>query len=142
MRFLQRAPRKPNIEISPLVDVVFLLIIFFAVSTTFREGAGLPVELPSAGSAVMQNAGPVEITIGSEGRIEVGGKIFPTLEAATEAISVALDASSTRSILLRGDRKAYYEIIVKVLDLARRLEVKGISLATRKGSAAEEVPPS
>ena len=138
MRFLQHSPRKPTIEISPLVDVVFLLIIFFAVSTTFREGTGLPVELPSAGSAVMQNAGPVEVTIGAGGRIEVAGKIFSSVDAASAAIEEALDASAARAILLRGDRKAYYEIIVEVLDLAQRLSVQRISLATRKGSAAEK----
>ncbi len=142
MRFVQRAARKPTIEISPLVDVVFLLIIFFAVSTTFREGAGLPVELPSAGSAVAQNTGPVEITIGTEGQIEVAGKIFPSVEAATETITRELDASAGRSILLRGDRKAYYEIIVKVLDLARRLDVKGLSLATHRKGREEKGPDS
>lgn len=132
MRFLTQQRRQPTIEISPLVDVVFLLIIFFAVSTTFREGTGLPVSLPSAGSATSQAAGPVEITVGQEGRVEVRGEIYSTVQAARPAITKALEDADPRTILIRGDRVTHYEVIIEVLDLARQLDAQGITLAVQK----------
>lgn len=141
MRFLTQQRRKPTIEISPLVDVVFLLIIFFAVSTTFREGTGLPVSLPSAGSATSQAAGPVEITVGQEGRVEVGGDVYPSVQAAQPAIAKALEDADPRKILIRGDRVAHYEVIVQVLDLARQLDAQGITLAVQKSPGSAGTAP-
>ena len=136
MRFLTQQRRRPTIEISPLVDVVFLLIIFFAVSTTFREGTGLPVSLPRAGSATSQAAGPVEVTVGLEGQVEVRGDIYPSVQAARPAIAKALKDANPRTILIRGDRQAHYEVIVQVLDLARRLDAQGVTLATQKSAGS------
>ncbi len=138
MRFLQAKRSRPTIDLSPLVDVVFLLIIFFTVSTTFREGTGLPVTLPSAGTATSQSAGPVEVTIGTGGRIEVGGKVFGSVDDARPAIESALASAEPRRVVIRGDRQVAYESIVAVLDLARSLDAEGVTLATRRdgGKAA------
>jgi len=132
VQFLPRRRTRPTIDLSPLVDVVFLLIIFFTVSTTFREGTGLPISLPKAGSATAQPSGPVEVTIGSGGRIEVAGHVFPSVEAATPAIESALLTASPRRVIIRGDRQVAYESIVSVLDLARSLEAEGVTLATTR----------
>jgi biopolymer transport protein ExbD len=133
MRFLSSKPRKPAIEISPLVDVMFLLIIFFTVSTTFKEGAGLPISLPAAGTATTQSKGPVEVSVGDQGQIELGGKIYADLAAAEADLRSAIEGADPRAVMVRGDRKAAYETIIGVLDIARELEAKQVSLATRKG---------
>ena len=130
-------PRKrprPTIDLSPLVDVVFLLIIFFTVSTTFRDGTGLPISLPSAGTAVSQPSGPVEVTIAAEGRVELEGRVYPSVEAVTDPLRRALDDSSPRRVVIRGDRQVAYETVVAVLDLARSLEAEGVTLQTRRES--------
>jgi len=129
--FLPARQRRPTIDLSPLVDVVFLLIIFFLVSTTFREGTGLPVQLPSAGTAAPMPAGPVEITLGSAGEVAVAGRRFASLDEAREAIRSAIEKADPRRVLLRGDRQAPYETVIAVLDLARSLDAS-VTLATRR----------
>ncbi len=136
MQFLPRRKARPTIDLSPLVDVVFLLIIFFTVSTTFREGTGLPITLPNAGSATTQPSGPVEVSIGAGGRIEVGGRVFESVEAAAPTIESELATASPRRVVIRGDRQVAYESIVAVLDLARSLEAEGVTLATTRPLAA------
>jgi biopolymer transport protein ExbD len=145
MRFLSGRPRKPSIEISSLVDVMFLLIIFFTVSTTFKEGAGLPITLPSAGSSSAQARGPVEVTVSDQGQIELGGTVYPSLTAAEADLRSAIESADPRTVTIRGDRKTAYETIIQVLDLAREMEVKGVSLSTAaprgassSGSAKEQ----
>ncbi|RMG44990.1 MAG: biopolymer transporter ExbD [Acidobacteria bacterium] len=129
--FLPQRARRPSIDLSPLVDVVFLLIIFFVVSTTFREGTGLPVELPSAGTAAPAPAGPVEITLGPEGEVAVSGRRFRSFREAEPAIRAAIERAEPRRVLLRGDRQAPYEVVIAVLDLARSLEAR-VTLAARR----------
>ena len=136
MQFLPRQRRRPTIDLSPLVDVVFLLIIFFTVSTTFREGSGLPVKLPSSGTAVAQPSGPVEVTIGADGRVALGSRIYPSVDALAGPLAAALEKANPRTVLIRGDRHAQYETIVRVLDLARSLEAEGVTLAARRGAPA------
>ncbi|RMF71355.1 MAG: biopolymer transporter ExbD [Acidobacteria bacterium] len=130
MEFLPRRREKPSIDMSPLVDVVFLLIIFFTVSTTFKSGTGLPVSLPSAGTAASQPSGPVEISIGQDGRIEVAGKVFEDVEAARPVVAEALAQAEPKVALVRGDRRAQYETIVAVIDMVRDLGAQGLTLAT------------
>lgn len=131
MRFLSGKPRKPSIEISPLVDVMFLLIIFFTVSTTFKEGAGLPISLPSAGSATSQTKGPVEVSVSDQGQVELGGQIYADIGEAEADLRRAIESAEPRAVMVRGDRKAAYETIVAVLDIARDMEARQVSLATR-----------
>ncbi len=132
MQFLPRKRQKPTIDLSPLVDVVFLLIIFFTVSTTFRVGTGLPINLPSAGTSASQNRGPVEVTISENGRIELAGSVYTSVDALREPLSTALEDADPRSVIIRGDRKTAYETVVGVLDLARDLEAQGVTLATER----------
>ena len=143
MEFLPRRRTRPSIDMSPLVDVVFLLIIFFTVSTTFKSGTGLPVSLPSAGSASSQPAGPVEVAVGNDGRIEVSGVVYDDVTAARPALARALESARPKIVLVRGDRRADYQTIVAVIDVARDLGAEGLTLATFKRAAPtdRETPP-
>ena len=67
-----RRKRRPNINITPLIDVMFLLLIFFMVSSTFRERLGIDIALPEAQSAREQELEPHEITVGPEGELFFG----------------------------------------------------------------------
>ena len=132
MEFLPRRRERPSIDMSPLVDVVFLLIIFFTVSTTFKSGTGLPVSLPSAGTAAAQPAGPVEVAVGNDGRIEIAGKVYADAGTARPALAEALASAEPKVVFVRGDRQADYETIVAVIDMARDLGAQGLTLATFK----------
>jgi biopolymer transport protein ExbD len=136
VEFLPRKRERPTIDLSPLVDVVFLLIIFFTVSTTFREGTGLPVSLPSAGSAVELPTGPVIVAVGEDGRVEVNGTIYGDLAAASGPLEEAIRQTDS-DVVVRGDRKTPYELVIQVMDLARSYGAKGLSMKTRKGQGTD-----
>jgi biopolymer transport protein ExbD len=137
MQFVSRGRIKPTIDMSPLVDVVFLLIIFFTVSTTFREGTGLPVSLPEAGTATSTAAETVEITVGADGRMELQGKVYATIDDVRPVLARALEEGPSRRVIVRGDRTSSYGTIVQVMDLTRELGAEGMSLATRKSPAGD-----
>ena len=134
MQFVSRGRIKPSIDMSPLVDVVFLLIIFFTVSTTFREGTGLPVSLPEAGTATSAAAEPIEISVGADGRIEIGGAVYGSAADARPVLARKLAEGDSRTVLVRGDRASAYETIVQVIDMTRDLGAEGMVLATTRGS--------
>jgi biopolymer transport protein ExbD len=138
VQFVTRRRQRPSIDISPLVDVVFLLIIFFTVSTTFREGAGLPVTLPAAGTATAQPTGPIEVAVARDGSIAVAGEVYETIDGAEEALRAALAESEAPRISVRGDRLAPFERVVQVMDMARALGAQGMSLATAAPPPADE----
>lgn len=138
MQFLPKKRERPTIDMSPLVDVVFLLIIFYTVTTTFRSGTGLPVSLPSAGTAVSQAAGPVEVSVGGDGKLEIDGQVYADVESAAPVLRAALENAAQKIVLVRGDRRADYETIVRVIDLARSLGAEGMTLATARD---REQPP-
>ncbi|UCF66217.1 MAG: biopolymer transporter ExbD [Acidobacteriota bacterium] len=140
VEFMARRPRRPTIDLSPLVDVVFLLIIFFTVSTTFREGTGLPITLPSAGTATAAPAGPIEISIDPSGRIAIDGQVFASVEQARGRLEQLLSEAETRRVLLRGDTKVPYGTVVEILDLARSLKA-GVTLGTRRDGRASPTEP-
>ena len=136
MQFVSRGRIKPTIDMSPLVDVVFLLIIFFTVSTTFREGTGLPVSLPEAGTATSTASETVEITVSADGRMELQGQVYASIEDVRPVLARALEEGPSRRVIVRGDRTSSYGTIVQVMDLTRELGAEGMSLATKKNPAA------
>ena len=134
MDFLPKDARKPSIDISPLVDVIFLLVIFFAVSTTFREGKGLPIALPEAGGTPIQIEGTLEITIDKEGRIAFRDQVFEDVEALRAPLEEALAASEDKRVVVGGDEDSRYGVPVKVLAMARELGAKSANLKVRVGA--------
>lgn len=110
--------RKPIINITPLIDVMFLLLIFFMVSSTFRSQPGFDVNLPRAASATPQETAPGEIVVRADGNILLDGQ--PVTAAELRAgISLLIEADPEAALTLRGDARAAYEDVMRALDIAR-----------------------
>ena len=113
---------KPEVQMSPLIDVVFLLLIFYAVTTQFVSDERLKLKLPEAKTAESEGVGqeerPPEVNIAADGTIWINDAIVPEeeLEAQMKAL---VERSPDGSVILKGDRDADYGIVVKVLDTAR-----------------------
>ncbi len=113
-------PKRPThtIDMAPLIDVVFLLLIFFMLTSNFVPPA-IPLKLPHAGG---DTAAPVEAVVVS---LDAGGSLFVDGEMVTEAgfseaLKTALAASKTTTVHFRGDRTAEYGRFVELMDLARK----------------------
>ena len=118
--------RKPAINLTSLIDVMFLLVIFLTVSTTFRDQLGIDVTLPHAESAQMtpmQEQGAIVIT--AEGDCFFGGQAVDE-EALRGALAEWANRDGAPPIVMRADEGASFGKVVRVMDITR--EVGGIEL--------------
>ncbi len=112
---------KPTIELTPVIDMVFLLLIFFLVATTFHQTEReMQIALPEAVSS-----GPISISmrelivnVTSDGSVIVGGQAIGLGELRT-IVSEAVSANPDQKVTVRGDRAATYASIAGVLDVCK-----------------------
>ncbi|MBN95285.1 MAG: biopolymer transporter ExbD [Deltaproteobacteria bacterium] len=132
MDFSPSRRRLPLIlELTPLIDVVFLLLIFFMVSTTFvNEPAGLQVELPrSENRELIPEGSDVSLVLLADGQIELEGEAVPLEELKASLARIARDEPST-VVVLRADTKLEHGRVVQVMDLVRTLGLTHFAIAT------------
>jgi biopolymer transport protein ExbD len=131
MKFRTR-PREPlALNITPLIDVVFLLLIFFMVTTTFNQNTQLEVHLPGIQTwqaPAMERV--INITVNPQGQIALDGKTLSNPNARTlrEALQAHPQFDPGQKIILRADGNAPYQMIVRVLDVAGQLGYQNIQL--------------
>jgi biopolymer transport protein ExbD len=123
------SPKKPTvgIDMAPLVDVVFLLVIFFAVSTTFLESAGLKLELPSSTSSSKRETKTLMVTLDDQGQLEFDGEIMDSDQLRLR-LAEALNETDDKNVVLRADRHAEHGSVVQVIDQIRECGAEGMTL--------------
>ncbi len=128
-----RPPTHPPaaINIAPLVDVVFLLVIFFAVSTTFLETAGLKLELPSSSSTAPRESRELTVLLGEDGTLSFDGKIIDREELGVR-LRAALERNEQKLVVLRADRGARHGEVVGVMDVIRESGAEGLTLDAKR----------
>jgi len=111
----------PSIDLTPVIDMVFLLLIFFLVATTFQQTEReMQIALPVASAAGPISASLREliVNVNDQGAIIVSGRPVEP-EQLHELISDALAANPQQKVTVRGDRNATYAHIVRVLDVCK-----------------------
>jgi biopolymer transport protein ExbD len=114
----QSRRRKPAINVTPLIDVMFLLIIFFMVSSTFREQLGIQIDLPHAETAAQQERPPHEIAVRADGSYFLGQRLV-TVEELRQGLSALLQEDPQTSFVLRADERAAFQQVLTAIDIAR-----------------------
>ena len=130
-----RSPRKDELDvnITPLIDVVFLLLIFFMVSTTFERESEIEITLPEASiDAPVKKDITIEVTINAEGIYFVNGQrvVNTQLNTLKQAMVKVAKGESDPPIILSADANATHQAVVKVMDAARQLGFVHLSFAT------------
>ncbi|MDH3872445.1 MAG: biopolymer transporter ExbD [Gammaproteobacteria bacterium] len=126
---------EPEINLTPLIDVVFLLLIFFMVSTTFEHQSRIKIELPEAtAEPTEQEEEPLEIIIDAQGLYFIGDEqvVNTRLKTLKAAISKAAGARQGMPVIIRADAKTPHQAVVTALDATSQLGLTHISLATSK----------
>jgi len=134
VRFVTERREAPRIDISSLVDVVFLLIIFFAISTTFVSTSGVTVRPPASSTASAARGG-LEVLVGQDGTVVFEGEEIPGEEIRQRLpalVTKAMAGQATGSrVVVRGDEGVEYGVLYRVLDAVREAGVEAFVLAAR-----------
>ena len=128
-----RHARRPDVSINltPLIDVVFLLLIFFMVSTSFSELTQLTVNLPEADGASAPDEIGLVVVIDSAGNVTVGGDPVPNeAEGLYRALEAAANGNFDVPVTLSADAMTPHQYVVTVLDVASQLGLQRLTIAT------------
>jgi biopolymer transport protein ExbD len=120
-----------TVDISPLIDVVFLLLIFFIVTTVFVKETGIEVSKPRAASAEDLQKQAILIAVTQEGRVWHGGREIG-MDGVRAVVAAMLEEDDTIPVVIRADAAAATESTVKVIDAAKLAGAQSVSLATEK----------
>lgn len=135
MKLLPRYSEEPDVNLTPMIDVVFLLLLFFMVSTSFIRESSLKVDLPQAtGEQMTEQEAPVDIIINAEGDILIND--LPVLVTNSDdmrrALKTAVGDNEDPHIIISADAEAAYQRIVTAMDAAQSLGFSRLTLATRQ----------
>ena len=130
MQLRRRRRREVRIDLSALIDAVFLLLIFFAVSTTFLDTSGLKLELPHAETATPQEKQELTVWIGADGAVRFRDEGL-SLDDLELRLREALAETPERFVVLQADRRTPLETVVDVMDQVRKAGAKGVTIASR-----------
>ena len=130
--------RRVSLDISPLLDVVFLLLIFFLVTTTFMPDASMELELPESTTATQSEVTPTMVTVGEDGGVQIDGDSVSIQEL--ERTVASLLPEEREKITVRADARVDYGVIVRIIDALRNAGVDALSLPmdTVQGNAGRE----
>ena len=124
---------EPEVNLASLIDVVFLLLIFFMVSTTFERQAALKVDLPETSEQTAQAVEKsLEVVIDAQGRFFVAERALVNSQRETlrAALIEATAGDTDQSITLRADAQTPHHFVVTAMDELGKLGIYNISIAT------------
>ncbi len=129
--FIEKGESSAEVNIAPLLDMVFILLIFFIITTNFSRQSGVEVQKPKAQSAVYQGQKTILVGISREGSIHIHGRQV-NLERLTRIISSEIARRPTANVVIVADRASMLGRAVEVMDACILAGVKKVSVAADK----------
>jgi biopolymer transport protein ExbD len=139
MKFSNRDPEPAAMQLAPMIDIVFLLLIFFIVTWQFtRSETELDVSVPTAeeGSELTRPRGEIIINILADGTIRVDSATLDLPQLQERLASIAKQFEN-QPVRIRGDGKIFYQRIVDVINTCQKAGIWNISFATQRPAPAE-----
>ena len=127
--------RRAEVQMAPLIDCVFLLLMFYAVTAQFVSDERLKLKLPEAKTAEQPGSEVADrssvVVVAADGTVWIDEKLVPEGELEGK-IRQMVGQAPDRAIILRGDRNADYGVVVHVLDIARSVGAKTIQMSAER----------
>ena len=124
-----------SVNLTPLIDVVFLLLIFFMVSTSFTRETQIELELPKADVEPLETKiDSLEISIDKEGRYFVNGKalVNKSIDTLKRAITSIIESNPDVAVILSADANTPYQSVVTAMDATSQLGITNLKMATQR----------
>jgi len=142
LRLKNHVKEDPTVDLTSLIDVVFLLLIFFMVSTTFERESVLKVDLPEASAVAAREELPdsLELIIDAQGRMYLNDQRLIDSEERTIRAAIEQLAGENRDLplILRADRETPHHFVVTAMDVAAQLGFLNLSIATDRQAGSAE----
>lgn len=128
MKFKKRAPIATGINLTPLIDIVFLLLIFFMLTAHFVSEEAIDIELPKSEYATeIDGNKPITIVVTSSGEFSIGSKII-LREKLFNVVTELVSSRDKKVLYIKGDKKAKLSDIVYVMDAAKAANIESVSI--------------
>ena len=135
MGFKRRIAEAPRVDLTPMIDVVFLLLIFFMISTTFVEKPGLKIDLPeSSAQQLKQEDKEVQLYLTASGDIYFKRQPI-TIAQLSEKLADFGPVAAKMTFLLMADQDALHGKVIQLMDLAKTAGFSKLAIATDKPAA-------
>ncbi len=136
MRFLHRrrqAHHPIDLNVIPLIDVVFFLLIFYVISTSFVQETSVSIQRPASTQALAVSGGFVPVAIVKSGAIQVGPQVVD-LAGVSDAVRAAMDGGNTDKVVVIPDREVPAGLLLNVMDACTAAGAASVDVAaTREG---------
>lgn len=135
MKFKRQRSQEVGVDLTPLIDVVFLLLIFFMVSTTFTRENHLNIELPEAsGERSEQQAELIDVVINADGQYRLNDRTLVNnrRETLVRAVTELAGGDTTLPFVITADARTPHEFVVRAMDVAGSLGFAGLSITTER----------
>ena len=135
MKFRRQKTADNTVNVTPLIDVVFLLLIFFMVSTTFTKETQLSINLPEADGELAEAVPEtIEIGIDAEGHYSLNNTALVNQKILTlmKGLDKLAEGNTDRPVVIRADAKASHQAVVTAMDAAGRSGFMHLSITTQR----------
>lgn len=122
---------EPGIDLSPMLDCVFILLIFFIVTTTFVDETGVEVDKPQAASAVQLEKTSIMIALTKKGEVVYGGREIGI--NGVQTLVKRMVAKEDVPVIIQADKEAPAGLLVRIIDESKLAGATKVSIASAKG---------
>ena len=132
MRLPEEADLPPKINILPMIDVIFAILVFFIVSSLYlTRSEGLPVNLPGAATAEVQKTKQITVSLDAQGKLTVDSQ--PTqLDRLQTEVEKLIEAQSNTTVIVNADKTIEHGQVVEVIDRLRQIQGVQLAIAAKK----------
>ena len=130
-RSLRRSSKTEGINMAPLIDLVFLLLIFFMVTTSFVKETGIDVQRPTASTAVLKEKGNILIGVDPKGRVFLEKKQID-IRSVRAHIERCLAENPEGAVVIVADKASRTGVVIQVIDQCRLAGARNVSMAASK----------
>ena len=130
MKFQTEKPKKAIINITSLIDVVLLLLIFFMISSTFIEQPGIKLDLPGTKTVELEPIKDLTLTVTADGKIYLSGSEI-NLSVLPDSLISHIQRSTDKKLTIKADENVPHGKVVEIMDIAKSVGVEKLIVATK-----------
>jgi biopolymer transport protein ExbD len=125
---IRESQKTAEINMSPLIDLVFLLLIFFVVTTSFVKETGIDVQRPRASTATLKEVGNILVGIAADGRVFLDSKQID-VRSVRAHIERCLAENPEAAVVIVADKQSITDMVIRVMDQCRLAGARNVSIA-------------